>query len=281
MATLYFPSTYKKRKTKNVHFEFFIQYAQLAGINVSIVEPNDSVFIGKSSSWSCLIDNKRIVVDYGDNNEWYHHELDYYKGCPYFKFQSSPNNHNSHIPLGPPIVGTFKSADLKNYFDIRNNFSYSPKSKILNKQRPHATNKERRTYVRKLLQPQFKNVDINGSSNQSVFWKESNNCLVSVCVPGWCNNMIDRGHMELLGLGVCTVSPKPKTILPYRTELQPNVHYLQSKDDYSDLVDIIKNLTPEKSKQIGDNARKLFDDVFAPEKYWNYIIEETDKFYGK
>ena len=113
------------------------------------------------------------------------------------------------------------------------------------------------------------------------FWKDSETCLISVCVPGWCNNMIDRGHMETIGLGVCTVSPKPKTILPYRTELKPGVHYLHGKEDDSDLVESSKNLTPAKSKEIGDNARQLFDDVFVPKKYWNYIIEETENFYSK
>ncbi len=190
------------------------------------------------------------------------------------------------IPLGPPIVGLknvdIQGATMREYQHIRNNFNYVPGDAILNKQFPNGAAVDRRNNVHALLLNNFDNIDIDAKTDQSDFWRQHENCLVSVCVPGATNNMVDRGQMELMGLGVCTISPRLDTIFTYNKLLEPDIDYIQCKDDYSDLVEKIEYLQVNKDvcKKIGDNAQLFFNNHYAPENYWQWILEningETD-----
>ena len=104
---------------------------------------------------------------------------------------------------------------------------------------------------------------------QVEFWNKHKNCLVAISVPGARNNMLDRGHYEQLALGVCVISPKINTLLPYRMELIPKTHYLNCADDYSDLVELINwcQRNRESCRAIGNQARQLFMNYCMPEKY--------------
>lgn len=276
---LKFPADYQSHRYSLIHFSFFLQYAKVTGkIDVELVETTNEVFIKDDHLvFSCLINGQQVIFDYSDhyNRDW----LKDYNSLPYFKFQKTINSNPGSIALGPPMVGVklkgTKGATLREYNDLRWNFNYVPGDTILAKQIPNGAAFERRNTVHAMLQESFENVDTFASCNQIDFWKSHENCLAAICVPGATNNMVDRGHAELLGLGVCTISPRLDTIFPKNIILTPGVEYIQCKDDYSDLIDIIKDLKNNKDycKNIGDNARKFYDNTYSPVQYWNWIME--------
>ena len=278
LATMKFPAEYKSHKYSLIHFGFFVQYAKIAGVDVELVKSDDRVFIADNQLiFSFTIDDQQVIVDYADHStrDW---QKDY-PGIPYFKFQTTVDNPQTHIPLGPPMVGVkrmgTKGATMREYNHVRFHFQYQPRTGILCKQSPNGAATERRNHVHQLLQDNFYNVDIDANCDQIDFWKAHRNCLAAVCVPGATNNMIDRGHIELMGLGVCTVSPKLLTLFPGRCELVPGKHYIQCADDYSDLVDILKDLEQNKPKckQVGAAARSFYEEHYTPAQYWKWIME--------
>ena len=260
-----------------IHFRFFVQQAKMAGIEVDMVESDDRVFVRNDQLlFSCTVDDQQIIVDYADHStrNW----KAQYPDVPYFKFQTTINSPDDHIPLGPPIVGLkrkgTKGATMREYNFARAHFKYQPGSRILCKQLPNGAALDRRNMVHDLLKNNFSDIDIDANTSQIDFWKMHETCLASVCVPGATNNMVDRGHMELLGLGVCTVSPELHTIFPYRKSLVPGKHYIKCADDYSDLVQILQDLArnPATGRRIGMAARKFYEKFFAAEHYWKWIL---------
>ncbi len=280
-----FPSEYLDHKYRLIHFNFFVQYAILAKIKIELVESTDEIFVADDRLvFSCLVNGKQVIFDYADHSARNWKAL--YPDIPYFKFQKTSSSVLDAIPLGPPIVGLknvdIQGATMREYQHIRNNFNYVPGDAILNKQFPNGAAVDRRNNVHALLLNNFDNIDIDAKTDQSDFWRQHENCLVSVCVPGATNNMVDRGQMELMGLGVCTISPRLDTIFTYNKLLEPDIDYIQCKDDYSDLVEKIEYLQVNKDvcKKIGDNAQLFFNNHYAPENYWQWILEningETD-----
>jgi hypothetical protein len=275
---LKFPVEYQTHKYSLIHFSFFIQYAKIAGIDVELIESTDKVFISDDQLiFSCLVNDQQIVIDYADHctRSWQNQ----YTSIPYFKFQTNFPLPKNCIPLGPPMVGVkkkdSKGATMREYMSTRYHYNYIPEKNILCKQMPNGAATERRLNVHRLLSDNFDNIDISCNNDQIDFWRAHENCLVAVCVPGATNNMVDRGHMELIGLGVCTISPQLYTIFPHYQQLKEGIHYIKCKDDYSDLVDIINTLqkNTEISKSIGSNARKFYDEYYTPDAYWQWILE--------
>jgi hypothetical protein len=280
---LIFPANFETTKYKWVHYYFFIEYAKAAKVNVKFVDETSKVYIGGSNVpyFSCLINNTQIIVDFKDHTNKVC--IDSYN-LPYFKFQSKEHQRaDGIIPLGPPIIGMhFDDAralpDV--YFKLQQQFNFSPGNLICNKQLAYRRAFERRNTVQAMLTKHFKDrIDIAGRGAQEQFWKIHENCLAAVCVPGATNNMVDRGQMELIGLGVCTVSPELYTVFPWHQKLEPGKHYIKCNDDYSDLVDILKELDRNKdyAKKIGDNAKQFFNNYFSPEKYWQWILENIEE----
>jgi hypothetical protein len=276
MNTLKFPKSFENSRYFLVHYYFFLEYAKLANIKISVVDDTDTIFTYGSDKayFSCEINNQQVIVDFSDFSNWNFKK----NNIPYIKFQSNQKTKIDCISVGPPIVGiSFETAraTMDDYFSLRKNFNYTPGIKICNKQSPHGNAVERRSKVKEILLENFNDIDLHSKGYQIDFWKTHEDCLVAVCVPGATNNMVDRGHMELIGLGVCTVSPKVDTLFPYNKILQPNVHYLECNSDYSNLAEIINWAAEHKSdcKQIGINARNFFDSYFSPSSYWAWILK--------
>lgn len=250
----------------------------MAPVDVELVETSDQVFIPENHLvFSCVVDGQQIIVDYADHStrDWKRK----YPNLPYFKFQTTSSNSRDLIPLGPPMVGVKKAgtkgATLREYNNTRYHYRYSPGHKILCKQLPNGAAVERRNTVHKMLLENFPDTDIDANCDQLDFWKAHEDCLAAVCVPGATNNMVDRGHMEMIGLGVCTISPNLYTLFPGYKTLIANKHYIQCRDDYSDLIDIINDLKsdPQRCSEVGANARQFYEEVYSPEKYWEWILE--------
>jgi hypothetical protein len=277
-TVLKFPAEYQTHKYSLIHFSFFIQYAKIAKIEIELVKSTDKIFISNDHLiFSCLVNDQQIIVDYADHatKNWQKE----YPGIPYFKFQTNLPLPENCIPLGPPMVGIKKKgtngATMREYIDIKNYYNYHPGKTILCKQMPNGAATERRNLVHKLLSDNFKDVDISCDNDQIDFWKLHQNCLAAICVPGATNNMVDRGHIELIGLGICTISPKLYTVFPNGHQLKEGKHYIRCEDDYSDLVGILNLLqkNTEIAKSIGNNARKFYEETYTPQKYWQWIME--------
>lgn len=275
---LKFDKDYLNHRYGLIHFNFFVQYAKIAGIQVDLVESNDKIFIkDEQLIFSCTINDRQVVVDYADHatRNW---QIEF-PGIPYFKFQTNLPLTDGCIPLGPPMVGIkkkgTKGATMREYVNLRQLYNYTPGESILCKQMPNGSALDRRNYVHNLLATNFKNIDITYDTDQIDFWRAHESCLAAVCVPGATNNMVDRGQMELMGLGVCTVSPSLNTVFPRSQLLKPGTHYIRCRDDYSDLVDVLTRLQtyPELCKRIGNNAQKFYNKHYAPTRYWTWILE--------
>jgi hypothetical protein len=277
-TVLKFDKDYLNHRYGLIHFNFFVQYARMAKIEVELVDSDDKVFIKDDHLiFSCTINNRQVIVDYADHatRNWQTE----YPGIPYFKFQSNLPLPAGCIPLGPPIVGVkkkgTKGATMREYINLKYTYNYTPGQTISCKQMPNGAAVDRRNHVHDLLTTNFKNTDITYDTDQIDFWKAHELCLAAVCVPGATNNMVDRGQMELMGLGVCTVSPRLNTVFPRLQLLKPGTHYIQCQDDYSDLVEILTHLQarPDLCKHIGNNAQKFYDKHYAPARYWKWIME--------
>ena len=152
------------------------------------------------------------------------------------------------------------------------------------RQRPYAGALERRIKVQKLLKDSFPNTGYAPGQSCNVltdivdqvrYWREINEIECAVFVPGYCNNIWDRGQAQYMAFGCYTISPSLPEVLPFNRLIIPGVHYAQCKDDYSDLVDLImqKRLNSNQSsyKEIGENAKKLFQETCTPEAIGKWI----------
>ena len=112
-------------------------------------------------------------------------------------------------------------------------------------------------------------------TGQEAYWKRINDCLIHVFIPGARYNILDRGHLQYIGFGCCTIAPKISDILPYYKKLEPGVHYVQMKSDYSDLIERIEWCRYHRQKciQIGINAQKLFRKTCTPSSLRVWIEE--------
>ena len=193
----------------------------------------------------------------------------------YFKFHFSEDKHEQLDNVFPFAPISFD--DWNQYVHLKGEICYSANNDtILNNQRPYAGARERSKKVQHMLTSHCRNnVDTSITSQESFWWK-INNCLVSVCVPGARNDMLDRGQFQYMAFGCCTISPKLLTILPYYEKLVPGVHYIQCDDNYSDLIDKIEwcKENREACVKIGKNAKHLFKETSTPEQLWG-IINET------
>lgn len=276
-----FPENYVTHRYSLIHFNFFLQYARVAPIEIELVPPSDTVWLSDNElTFSVLVNDQQIIVDYADH--WDRNWKKNYPDLPYFKFQTTDQSHPDAIPLGPPMVGVkkkgTKGATLREYNSLKWDYDYQPGETVMCKQLPNGAATERRIAVHTMLRKEFCDVDIDANVDQMTFWRMHENCLASVCVPGATNNMVDRGQIELMGLGVCTISPRLDTIFPYRKTLVPNEHYIQCAEDYSDLREIIWQLQkdPSRCKEIGDQAKKFYHDYYQPKRYWQWIWDNIN-----
>lgn len=275
MTKLVMPA-YETHKYAKNHFSFLHQYAELAGITVELSDQNPRVYTFPDK-WviSCLYNNKQIIFDYADHavSSWNDK-----KHVPYFKFHYVESLHGKErniFPCTPSLVADKRMiTPVADYIEYRKTFEYSPTRKVVHKQRAYAGALHRRNMVNKMLCAALKSdLDSVFESTHKRYWDACRNACGVVFVPGACNNMLDRGQLELIGLGVCTISPKLPEMMTNTATLEPNVHYILCEDDYSDLTAIIKNLqkNPEISSTVGKNAREWFDKNATPEAYWNWI----------
>jgi len=215
--------------------------------------------------------NKKMLIDYGDHhpiaNDWQDFDIQFR-----FHYSKKVHGHLSRVfPLTP-----ISFYDWDRCTNLQKEIEYTCNTdKILNNQRPGADAIERRIKVQKMLKKKYRtNLDVE-ITDKETFWKKINNCLVSVCVPGARNDILDRGQFQYMAFGACTISPSLDIELPYWKKLEAGIHYLNCKPDYSDLIDIIEYCRDNRDicEEIGTQAKQLFLDTSIPQKVWGWMKE--------
>lgn len=184
---------------------------------------------------------------------------------------------NNVLPF-PPI----SFHNWRQYRNLKDDIRYSASSeKILHVQKTKIVLRaaqwgddltRRRSHVRELLRENYGDLVDTQFSDQVAYWKRGSDCLVSVHIPGMWNNMLDRAQIQMMGFGVCTLSPILYTKLP-NSQPVPGVHYVPVRDDFSDLVEKIEWCKDNKDhcREIGAAASRLFQDNCTPEQIWSYF----------
>jgi len=264
----------KKCEPRTIYYDRYVRYI----INILLENNVDIQYEGVNidARYSMLVDGHTITIDYSDHPTIESSLLD----CKaYFKFHCRAYHTQSNVyPFAPTSFYNWKQ-----YAKLRNQIKYRCNNDIvLNVQKPYGNALERRKHVRDILYARYKsskNYIYSPDYQQKHYWELISNCLVHVFVPGCYNNMLDRGHIQYLAFGCCTISPRIVDLLPYDNKLIPGTHYIECKPDYSDLIEKIEWCKKHREicERIGKNAQKLFDQSCSPKRLWEWILSKIAK----
>jgi hypothetical protein len=262
--------------SKQWHRYYYIHYMYIknilisAGISILDVDPIKFFNYKFLTAFEIFINKDRILFDYSDHINLSILETDISKYKAIFKFHYTPEliKYKNIYPFTP-----VNFHDWKLFYKIKDSLQYKATGLILNNQVPTGAAVERRNFVREMLTKQYNNKLDYSITSYNEFYEKVNNCLVSVCVPGARNNMLDRGQSQYMFLGACTISPNLITVLSYNKVLVPGVHYVECNPDYSDLIDKIEwvNNNKEEAIKIGNNAKQLLLSTSLPIKQIEWI----------
>jgi len=136
----------------------------------------------------------------------------------------------------------------------------------------------RRLKARQILVDRFGSRADTTLDGQQRFFLKAMECLVSVHIPGSWEHCLDRGQHQLMGLGVCTVTPE---ILTYCLEERPQawLHYVPIRDDFSDLAEKVEwcDTHREQCRRIGERARVFFESHSTPQVTWPYVVRRLEE----
>jgi len=244
-----------------IHYKYLLSIFTYLNCDITFRENLDI----DSTSFFVIINNEKFIIDFADSSEY--RKLG--NGEPIFKFHTKKEDLDKVIPF-PPV----SFYNWEEFYKLEKEIKYNPENMIVsNRQRAYAGALERRTKVqtslKALLVPAFLRTDI---ITQEDFWKEVNEIGLSICIPGQNNNMVDRGQIQLMSFGCCTVSPYLPEQLPFGLSFDDC--YWKMKDDYSDLIPLIQEYPKNSSsvyKKIGDNAKELFMKTCTPESIGDWV----------
>lgn len=136
----------------------------------------------------------------------------------------------------------------------------------------------RRVIARKALLNKNYNLQLQVVPKKD-YWKMAQNCCASVHIPGGTEHIMDRAQLQLIGLGVCTISTDIFcSLCDFRAE--PNVHYVCIRDDLSDLTEKVDWCLSHRKEciEIGKNAKKLFEKACTPHVIWSHVKNKIAKY---
>lgn len=265
----------ERSEPRKVYYSRYVKYVR----NILLRNCVDIQYEGVNidARYLMIVDGHKVAIDYSDHPTLKSSLLD----CEaYFKFHCR----DEHVRL--KNVYPFAPTSFYNweqYDELRKQITYKCNSDIvLNVQKSYGHAEERRNHVRDMLYAKYKlsgNYIYSPHYPQEDYWRLINNCLVHVFVPGCYNDMLDRGHIQYLAFGCCTISPLIVDLLPYSTKLVPGMHYIECNPDYSDLIEKIEWCKEYRDSciEIGNNAQKLFDQSCSPERLWEWILSKISK----
>lgn len=270
-----FPQNIKPHRYYLWHAMYLRNALEAAGVQIELVD-DTTVYSG----FTIDIDGTVVFIDYSDHLEFFKNSKQYEV---YFKFHYT-EQHKAIKNMYP--IAPISFYDWQEFYNLRKKIKYGTKGNtILNIQTPRRSEKrygcyERRSRVQFLLKKKYSsNAVLRREKNQVDFWRRINNCLVSVCIPGARLDILDRGHLQYMAFGCCIIAPPIADLFPYYRKLEPDIHYIQMKSDYSDMIDKIEwcKRNRQKCVEIGQNARKLFNETCTPIFLKTWIEECMEK----
>jgi hypothetical protein len=272
MTKILFPTYSKNIRYYDIHYRYLLNIFQVLNWDIEFIWTPDL----KENSFEIIIDDLPILIDFNDHLEvskW----IKRYPIC--FKYHYSKEHHSQYKNMYP--IGPVSFYDWQAYSMLREKFRYKcSNDMILNNQRPYADATKRRRKVRKMLKGAYGDkVDTRFYQDKNHFWNLVGECMVSVCVPGARNDILDRGQFQSMALGCCTISPKLNTVLSNNRCLQGGIHYMVCKSDYSNLLEVIECCRGNRQicSKIGSDAAKLFEETSTPEKIGGWIQQNLER----
>lgn len=251
------------------HFAFVLGILRENGCLIEFFRPN--VDNSMAQTWfQTWINGRTILWDVSDYQNTLTAE-EVRSADAIFKFHYSASycrDYSNVFPFSP-----ISFYDWGQYQILSEKISYQGRGSILNNQKPHTQNWQRRVQVRELLRKHY-GVEVDSSfTSQVEFWTKINHALVSVCVPGARIDILDRGQLQYMAFGACTISPKLYIELPFGESLLPNVHYLECAADWSDLVQKIEwaRCHSDTCVRIGESAKALFRKTMTAHALFRWI----------
>jgi hypothetical protein len=244
------------------------------------------------SSFPILVDGTEVIIDFGDWN----------------LINPTANQHNHWLRFhfhssykAYPWLGSFPPASFLDwvYYEhiqrkVRENRKPETALTVMNSQNVNGFNSSRvrrRLMVREMLvsefgdrantskgpQPPFRKYDGSENLIMPTWHDNAVNALCYIQVPGSWDNILDRGQLQLMGLGVPVISP---IMIDQCCDgmMQPGVHYLACRQDYKDVVDLVHwcEKNREEAFAIGHNAWMFFQEFCTPIAVWSYIKDRID-----
>ncbi len=245
----------------SLHYRFFIEAMRAAGIKVE----TGAVLHDYDVSFEARIDGRPVTIDFSDH---FHAEtlgLD----MPIFKFHYSRARHGeieNVFPLSPISFHEWYSVPEIEYQPAKSR-------RILNAQRPGGAATERRAAVQAKLRKAFGDDLDTEITDQAGFWARAGECAVAVCVPGARLDILDRGQLQLMALGVCTISTRLDITLPFGNEIEAGWEYVECRPDFSDLIEKVEwcRSNPVACERTGQNAAETFDRACRPARLAHWI----------
>jgi len=214
----------------------------------------------KRDGFTVTINRKTFLMDFADTPDVVSSSL------PIFKFHC--HEETDGVFAFPPI----SFHNWKQYNLLLSWVKYTANGFISYRQRAYGNAKVRRQTLKRLLKKHFTNLQTEPVSRLK-YLQEVSDTFLAVFVPGWSNNMLDRAQFQYMALGCCTISPRLPELLPFGKSLVPDEHYVLCKDDYSDIVDLIRFYEEHKEicMRIGTRAQELFQETATPRRVGEWI----------
>ena len=225
------------------------------------------------SSFPVLVDGIKVIVDFSD---WHFVRA----GAPEYKHWLRMHVHSGFKCYR--WMGSFPPATFMDwaYYDriqreTRERRDPQTVTAILNNQRPgvyYDSRHRRRFMVRGMLDHAFGDRADFELTGYHQWHAKAEHALCYVQVPGSWENMIDRGQLQMIGLGIPTISP-----ILYDQScdglLQPGIHYLACRQDYRDIPELVRwcETHRDEAAAIGRNAWLFFQEFCTPLAIWSYI----------
>lgn len=263
---------YHLRESPDMHYDFVLNLFLQQGLEIEYYDPAESA-IRHQRHFEIGFFGKKVLMDISDFEEVHasHAEFD-----AVFKFHYNAARHRSLANIYPFSPVSFTRWDL--YNTLKAKLRYRGHGLIRNNQSEVPWAQERRRFVRRLIERNFRgeaDTRFYGGSpeGQLKYFEGIPHTLVSVHVPGSRTAMLDRGQAQMMGFGVCTVSPTLPEMLPWNKKPLPGEHYLACREDYSDLIEILEWCQghPEELVRIGRSSQTLFQESMTPERLVSWM----------
>lgn len=248
---------------------YYVAALERAGCQIS----KNYIDIYDRAKFDMFLDGHRIIIDSHDHPDVVPQNLrSNYKAIFKSHLDTRDPQHAGLYAMSPMCF-----YDWGLYESLKGSIKYRASGKILNNQRPYCGALVRRNNVQKILRDKYGGVVDTSMTDRPTFYKKINDCLVSVCVPGATNDILDRGQLEYMAFGACTLAPPLIANLPWDVVLIPDAHYVSCAPDYSNLIDRIEwcKSNPQKCIEIGQNAKEAMLKACSPENLLAWMVKCT------